>query len=239
MSLSTEWQVQGANLRLPPDLVPEYLWLQKCYQKAQAEYRKHTPPISRLRNLIKQSCKPAKTTSWRFLENVWVWNDAVVFELERAWWSDVPGSGEWLAYLRRMYVVDSKRGVGNGTEFVRQLQGWAEEACAAICLISVHFGLSRDADDEGAFFMETLEEVVDIWDTGEIQPLVCHEWLRHWYAKRGFRNGVLLDEDFFSFRSSVPLSDQFVFVPKSLDASAKLAASRRLRDECLNEARRR
>jgi hypothetical protein len=230
-----DWQVQSSNLRLPPDLIDDYLWLQKSYQQAQAEYRKRTPPISRLRNLIKQNCKPAKTSRWQFLENVWVWNDAVVFELERAWWNDVPGSGEWLSYLRRMYVVDSKRGVGHGTAFIRSLQSWAEDSGAAISLISCHFGLSREMHDKGPFFLESVEEVVDIWDTAEIQPVFCHDWLRCWYATRGFHNVMLLDNGFFSFRSDIASSDQFVFIPKSLDDSAKLAASHRWKHEPTDE----
>lgn len=226
-----DWHAQHANLRLSPDLIDDYLWLQKTYKDAQDEYRRKTPPIRRLQKLIKDHCVPAKTRAWHFLENVWVWNDAVVFELEKAWWDDVPTSGDWLAYLRRMYVVDSKRGCGYGSQFIDNLLQWSRESGAVVCLVSFLFGLSRNAIDRGPFFFETIEDVLDVWEKGEIHPVVGGEWLRGWYASKGFRRGQLLDRDFFGFQSCISHLDQLVFVPDSLDGSAKLAASHRLRDE--------
>lgn len=226
-----DWQAECINHRIPPDLIGDYLWFQRTYRDAQEEYRRSTPPIRRLQKTIKNQCAPAKVCSWRMLENVWVWKEAVVFELERAWWDDVPGSGEWLAYLRRMYVIDSKRGSGYGSEFIGDLCRWAEDAGAAICLVSVLFGFSRFAHDKGPFFLESLDEVLGIWEAGEIQPVFGAEWLRDWYSRRGFCRANLLDGGFFSFPSGIGEHDQFVFVPKSLDAGAKLAASHRLTHE--------
>lgn len=224
-------QTQHANLRLPPDLIDDYLWLQKTYKNAQEEYRRNTPPIRQLQKLIKDHCVPAKTKSWRFLENVWVWNDAVVFELEKAWWDDVPTSGDWLAYLRRMYVVDAKRGCGYGSQFIGNLLQWSQESGAVICLVSLLFGLSRNALDKGPFFLETTADVLSIWETGEIHPVVGGDWLRDWYERKGFRRANLLDQDFFGFESNISHLDQFVFVPTSLSGSAKLSASHRLQYE--------
>lgn len=230
-----DWHVQYANLRLPPDLIDDYLWLQKTYKQAQEEYRRTTAPIRRFQKVVKDQCVPARVGAWRLLENVWVWNDSVVFELERAWWDDVPGSGEWLAYLRKMYVLDSKRGCGYGSQFISNLLGWAEDSGAAVCLVSLFFGLSRHTHDKGPFFLGSIEEVLSIWETGEIHPVVGGDWLRDWYSSKGFRRAKLLDNDFFSFKSRISDLDQFVFVPKSLDVAAKQAASHRLQYEPLGD----
>jgi GNAT superfamily N-acetyltransferase len=223
-----DWQVHYANHRITPDLLHDYLWLQRSYEQAQAEFKRTTPPIRRLQKLIKDHCVPARVSSWRFLENVWVWENAVIFELERAWWADVPGSGNWLAYLRRMYVLDSKRGCGYGSRFIASLLEWAEESAAAISLISLLFGLSRNAHDKGPFFLESVEDVLGVWETGEIHRIVGGEWLRDWYSRKGFSRIRLLDGDFFNFNPSIPHCDQLVFLPASLDGAAKLAASHRL-----------
>ena len=228
--------VQYANLRLPPYLLDDYLWLQKTYKQAKEEYRRTTVPARQLLNLLKVNCRPARVGAWRLLENVWVWNDAVVFELERAWWDDVPGSGEWLAYLRRMYVVDSKRGCGFGSQFIKNLLGWAEESGSAVCLVSLLFGLSRTTHDKGPFFLSTIDEVLSIWETGEIHPVVGGEWLRDWYSSKGFRRARLLDNDFFSFKPCISDQDQFVFVPNSFNVAAKRAALHRVQYELLGDS---
>jgi GNAT superfamily N-acetyltransferase len=230
------WQVNYANLRLPPDLAGEYMWLQKIYKRGQEEYRLKTPPIRRLQNRIKEHCSRAKACSWRFFDNVWVWNDSVVFELENASWDDVPGSGQWLAYLRRMYVVDSKRGCGYGSHFISALLKWAEDSGAAICLVSIPFGMSRSSHDKGPFFLESVGDVLGIWETGELHHVVGGEWLRHWYSSKGFRRANVLDDHFFKFKSIIDEKDQFVFIPNSLDVAAKVAVSHRLKNEPLDES---
>jgi GNAT superfamily N-acetyltransferase len=226
-----DWRVHYANHRITPDLLDDYLWLQKSYEQTQSEFKRTTPPIRRLQKLVKDHCVPARVSSWRFLENVWVWEDSVVFELERAWWADVPDSGNWLAYLRRMYVLDSKRGGGFGSQFLTNLLQWAEESAAAICLVSLLFGLSRNAHDKGPFFLETVEDVLSVWETGEIHRIAGGDWLRDWYGRKGFHAVRLLDSGFFNFNPGPAAGDQLVFVPQSFDGSAKLAASHRLAHE--------
>ena len=223
--------VLRANTRLPPYLVDDYLWLQKTYKQSQIDYRRRTFPYLRLLNLVKQNCQVARVNRWKQMDNVWVWKDSVVFELERACWDDVPGSNQWLAYLRKMYVIDPKRGCGYGTQFVRLLQEWCQLAGVAVCLVSVPFGFSRDSFEQGAYFLHDLDEVLSVWETGEFQPVPGQEWLRHWYTQRGFSNANLLDRQFFYFRSPTCREDQFIYMPDSLDGSAKLAASHRLKDE--------
>lgn len=226
-----DWQVQYANHRITPDLLDDYLWLQRSYEQTQAELKRTTPPIRRLQKLIKAYCVPARVSSWRFIENVWVWEDSVVFELERAWWADVPGSGNWLAYLRRMYVLDSRRGCGCGSQFMTSLLQWAEESSAAISLVSLLFGLSKNAHDNGPFFLETVEDVLNIWETGKIHRIAAGDWLRDWYRRKGFHAARLLDGGFFNFNPGPAEEDQLVFVPRSFDGSAKLTASHRLAPE--------
>jgi GNAT superfamily N-acetyltransferase len=221
-------RVVRANTRLPPELIDDFLWLQKCYEQSQEEYRRKTFPYLRLVNRVKQNCRVARVDGWRQLENVWVWEDVVAFELERASWHDVPGSDQWLAYLRKMYVVDAKRGRGYGSQFVRSLQEWCQDAGAAVCLVSVPFGFSKDSLSQGAYFLNDLGEVFSLWESGEIHCLPGQDLLRHWYLQRGFLNVNLLDEHFFDFKSPVSSDDQFIFMPESVDDSAKLAASHRL-----------
>lgn len=191
-------------------------------------------------NLVKQNCQVARVDGWRQIDNVWVWRDTVIFELERASWDDVVGSNQWLAYLRKMYVVDSKRAVGYGSQFIQSLQEWCELSGVAVCLVSMPFGFSRDTFGQGAYFLNDLNEVLGLWETGKFQPLPVQDWLRHWYSQRGFRNVNILDGQFFGFRSPISAKDQFVFIPDSLDGPAKLAASHRLRDErnteCVEQA---
>ena len=151
---------QCINLRLPPYLVDDYLWLQKTFEQQKDLERRELSAFERLRRLVDRNCCRGKADSWRFLDNVWVWRDGVVFELERARWADVPDSRNWLAYLRRMYVVDAKRNAGLGTQFLRTLQGWCEEAGIALSLVSVLFGFSHSEWDNGAFFLSTTDEVL-------------------------------------------------------------------------------
>lgn len=228
-------KVFRANTRLPPYLIDDFLWLQKMYEQSQEDYRRRTSPFMRLLNLVKQNCQVARVNRWKQIENVWVWKDAVIFELERASWDDVSGSNQWLAYLRKMYVVDPKRGAGCGSEFIRLLQEWCQLAGVAVCLVSAPFGFSRDSFGQGAYFLHDLNEVLALWETGEFQPLPGQELLRHWYSQRGFRNANLLDGQFFCFKSPISREDQFIFIPDSLDGSLKLAASHRLNDERIAE----
>jgi GNAT superfamily N-acetyltransferase len=231
-------RILAANSRLPPDLIDEYLWLQKCYKNSREKYVQHTTSVMRLLDLVRGNCKVARVKGWKSLENVWVWNDAVVFELEKAYWDDVSGSGNWLAYLRKMYVVDSKRGCGLGSKFIHTLQEWCEISGSAVCLVSLPFGFSRDAYSGGAYFFDKAADVVDLWEAGEFHPLIGIELLRSWYSERGFRNAFLLDGHFFSFSSEIDDDDQFIYVPGTLDDSAKPLASHRLRkrEECLPES---
>jgi GNAT superfamily N-acetyltransferase len=231
-------KILTANSRIPPDLIDDYLWLQKCYKHSQETYAEHTTPVMRLLDLVRGKCKVARVNGWKSLENVWVWNDAVVFELEKAFWDDVSGSENWLVYLRKMYVVDSKRGRGLGSEFVHSLQQWCEISGSAVCLVSLPFGFSRDAYSGGAYFLDKAADVVDLWEEGEFHRLMGVELLRSWYSDRGFRNAFLLDGHFFSFSGAINDDDQFIYVPGTLDDSAKPLASHRLhkREESRTES---
>jgi GNAT superfamily N-acetyltransferase len=221
-------RVFRANARLPPDLIDDFLWLQKSYEQSQEDYLRRTPPFMRLVNLIKQNCRVARVDGWKQIDNVWVWRDVVVFELERAAWDDVPGSNQWLAYLRKMYVVDEQRSRGYGSEFLELLKDWCRDACTAVCLVSSPFGFAKDSFSNGAFFLQDVDAVLSLWESGSFQPGFGQEWLRNWYSQRGLRNCWLLDDHFFGFKSAVHDLDQFIFIPESLDVSAKEAASHRL-----------
>jgi len=222
------WKAIAASNKIPLDLVGEYLWLQECYKKSQAEYRSRTTPFQRLTKLIKDNCKVARVDGWRSLENVWIWGDSVVFQLERASWDDVPGSGNWLAYLRRVFVVNERQGAGYGTRFVGLLRDWCEEAGAAVCFVSVPFGFARDSIDPREHCLRSVDEVVALWEVGECVERAEQEWLRGWYLQRGYRNANIRDDHFFSFVSQISGNDQFVYFPESLSRDAKLSAMHRL-----------
>jgi hypothetical protein len=226
-------EIEWINSRcgLPPTMFEEFVFFQNACQESRRKLCLTTTAVTRLKQTIKQQCEMARVQAVKALEGVWVWQDAVVFEVERAFWDDVPGSGDWLMMLRKIYVVDSKRNMGWGTRFVKTIQAWCENAGAAICLICCPFGLSRNETDRGPFYLQTLREVLDLWETGAFHKQETGAMLRQWYLQRGFRNANLLDGNFFKFREKYECSDQFIFVPDSLDGAARQSASHRLRNE--------
>jgi GNAT superfamily N-acetyltransferase len=230
-------EIEWANSRLGlhPSLFEDLVFLQKSHAKSQSEYRSSTTAVTRLKHKLKHHCQPARISPWQLLEDVWVWNDAVVCEIERAYWDDVPNSGDWLVMLRKLYVVDSKRNMGFGTSFIQALQGWCEDAGAAVCLIACPFGFSRDEHDRGAFHLESISQVLNLWTTGVFHKQETDVLLRLWYSQRRFRNAYLLDENMFRYKTAYGYEDQFIYVPETLDGSAKQAASHRLSNERLPE----
>jgi hypothetical protein len=228
-----EWT--NSRLGLHPALFEDLIFLQKAHAKSQSEYRASTTAVTRLRNKIKHNCLPARINPWQILEDVWVWNDSVVFEIERAFWDDVPNSGDWLMMLRKLYVVDSKRNIGCGTSFIQALQSWCDDAGAAVCLISCPFGFSRYEQDRGPFHLESISQVLNLWTTGVFHKQETGALLRAWYLERNFRNAYLLDGNFFKYETAYAYEDQFIYAPKTIDGSAKQAAWHRLSHERLPE----
>ncbi len=229
----SQQEIEWANSRLGlhPALFEDLVFLQKAYAKSQSEYRASTNAVTRLKHKIKHHCQPARVSPWQMLEDVWVWNDSVVCEIERAYWDDVPNSGDWLVMLRKLYVVDSKRNMGCGTSFIQALQSWCDASGAAVCLIACPFGFSRDEQDCGPFYLESISHVLKLWTTGVFHKQETGALLRAWYSQRHFRNAFLLDGNFFKYETAYSYEDQFIYVPKTIDRSAKQAASHRLSNE--------
>jgi GNAT superfamily N-acetyltransferase len=229
------WKAQCINYRLPPDLLGDYLWLKKGLEARHDEYVRKTRPVIRLLDLVKRNCVPAKADGWRFLDHVWVWEDSLVFQIERASWDDVPESTDWLCYLRRMYVVDSRRNQGIASRFLNCLQRWALEAETAVSLVSLLFGFSGNGFSKGPYFLESVADLLALWDEGSFHAVYGQEWLCNWYLKRGFQRIKLLDGRFFSFASKVASENQLIYLPSSLSVAAKRSLSHRLTHERRHE----
>jgi hypothetical protein len=188
--------------------------IESIFKRTRREYLCKTTPNQRFRDILRSKCKMV-SCNHIFLDGVWSWNDAVVFEFANIKWDDVEGSSEWLWYLTRAYVIDSQRGNGVFRHFCREMMEWSDRSGIAICFFATAFGfdtLNVDLPN----YLGTLEQVSCAWNS-ELTFIKPDDWLVAFYRETGFRNayishdGLLVDPEVYGIDRS------FVYVGTEAD----------------------
>lgn len=212
--------VYGHFHEIEIDAIREIEW---CFRRSRREYLSRTTPNQRFKEFLRANCKMV-SCNYQFLEDVWSWDDCVVFEIENAKWDDIDGSDTWLWYWRKAYVVDSKRASGAFKRFCSELQKWCDKSGVVVCFIASafgydvgNFGIGSDLScGRPASFLANIEEVSCAWrnDIVEIRP---DDWLVEFYRSVGFRNSAMIFSGLSKSPDKIPLERQFVYVGKEAD----------------------
>ena len=164
------------------------------FKRARREYLSNTSPNQRFRDFLRRECLMVQCNN-QFHDNVWSWNDSVVFEIENARWDDCVDSISWLWYWRKAYVVDSKRGSGVFGRFCNEIQSWCDRSGVVVCFVAKSFGFGTQSDTaevldhvvRPARWLDTVSEVSCAWNSSLISSFP-DDWLVEFYKNRGFIN---------------------------------------------------
>ena len=201
--------------------------LDRVLESSRRERRLRTTPNERFRDWIRSNCLRGICNKW-LMDDVWIWNDSVVFELAPIKWDDAPGSEKWLWYWNRAYVVDGKKTSGEFSRFLDQFLYWVDSSGVALCLFSYAFGFDL-ADIGKPSYLETAEDVCCSWNI-DICPTGLDEWLSNYYRKRGFRNCWIGWKNKPMPIEKYPLERQLVYVGKDADYETKTAVETRIKN---------
>lgn len=211
--------------------------IEDLFRKSRREYLSRTTPSQRFKDCLRRNCLMVQCNN-EFQDNVWSWNDSVVFEIERASWDESPDSASWLWYWRRAYVVDSKRGSGVFCQFCKEIQEWCDKSGVAICFVAKSFGFGTPADSGGildftvrpAIWLETVKDVSCAWNQS-LMSSWPDDWLVDFYRSRGFENCRITFPGLCEDPESIPLERQFVYVGSEADWRVRETVRRRLSNE--------
>jgi len=197
--------------------------IEGLFKRSRREYLSNTSPNQRFRDFLRKECLMVQCNN-QFHENVWSWNDSVVFEIETAKWDDCPESISWLWYWRKAYVVDSKRGCGVFGKFCNEIQSWCDRSGVVLCFVAKSFGFGTPSDTDDvldyvsrpASWLDTVGDVSCAWNSILMSPFP-DEWLMQFYKSRGFTNGQMTFRGLCEDVSVIPFERQFVYVGKEAD----------------------
>jgi len=194
--------------------------------------KKTTDPSERFYRLANERFQRPLRFGIGPMKGHWKIGDWTLAEFQPVHFSDVASATEFLVQLRTLYVVDTARGLGEGTAALSRITELAEETGCGVTLFASAFGLSRDG--VLPYAVETFEE---LWRASVEQcwPIVyLPKWdidsLRHFYTARGFRNMCLYDKRVFERPEELclPFASQFVYLPDSMDLSCRRSIEHRL-----------
>lgn len=188
-------------------------YLQKLAAKVRESERRTYTPTTRMRNCLSRYCRKAVVDGRVVSDDTYIWNDSVVFELEKAFWSDVGTSRDWLWYLRKVYVLDSKRGNGLGKGFVNELKLWCDQSDCVVSLFADGFGFCKNELDCGAFYFDDINELLRVWSSGTHARNQPQFGIEHLYERCGFTRACIIDDGFFNFSpEKYTIEKQFVYI---------------------------
>lgn len=185
-----------------------------------------------MRQFLSSECRRAVVDGIRVLENVYVWRNSVVFELEKIWWNGCPECIRTLWYLRKVYVVDSFRGRGVGEQFVSALKRWCDASGSVVSLCAVGFCLRSSELSVGCSCFDSVEGVLRCWRNDLIMPSGLDLLLGEFYSRMGFENAPLTSGGDHSVSGDVCIRKQFVYVGSRVSAADRSAILERRNDEC-------
>jgi len=127
---------------------------------------------------------------YQMLEDKYIWQEKVLFVLERWEIPGVANSKSFVLYLRRVYCVGSERGKGYGTGLITKLKLLAEITGVVIVLVASNYEISGSDDDKGGFYTTSMEQVLKL-DNGQYRHYLEFNQLliNSWYLKQNFVNG--------------------------------------------------
>lgn len=190
--------------------------IEESFKRTRRSYLLSTSINQRFRDLLSRNCTRVSCKHC-FLDSVFCWKDAVVFEIDNIVWDDVPGSDKWLWYWRRAYVVDSKRSRGVFREFCEQIMNWADCSGIAFCLVASSFGFDL-ANIDRPNWLGSVEEVACAWNS-ELTDIRPDDWLVHFYRSLGFKNAFIGYGDMEKDKGRYPIERSFVYVGKQADSN--------------------
>lgn len=188
-------------------------YLQKLAASVRESERRSYPPSTRMRRCLSRYCRKAVVDGLVVSDDTYVWNESVVFEIEKAVWSDVATSRDWLWYVRKIYVLDSKRGTGLGKGFVNDLKLWCDQSDCVVSLFAEGFGFCKSEFDCGAFYFDDMNDLLRVWSTGTHARNQAKNGIEQFYENCGFTRACIIDDGFFRYSPDhYTIDKQFVYI---------------------------
>lgn len=195
---------------------------------------KASNPLS-MRQILSSECRKAVVDGFRVLENVYVWQDSVIFELDKIAVDELRECSHRMWYLRKVYVVDSNRGCGFGERFVSELKRWCDVSGSVVGLCAVGFCLRSSEFSAGCSCFDTVNEVLRCWKNELIVPSGLDVLLENFYARMGFDNARLPGARSFASSNEMCLKKQFIYVGCRVPDAERIAIIGQKDDECACE----
>ncbi len=134
-----------------------------------------------------------------------------VAQIEKVEWGGVPKSCGSLLYLTKLFVLDTERDNGIGTNFVQEIKRTVDETGMVLFLRAESFSFSNE---EGGlpYSFYNMDDLLQSWEAEKLTSNDGDMVLIEWYKRLGFLNACTHDGDIWPVKEYHRLNKQFLYV---------------------------
>ena len=134
-----------------------------------------------------------------------------VAQIEKVSWYGNQQSNASLLYLTKLYVLDTERDNGIGTNFVQEIKRIVDETGMVLFLRAESFSFSNE---EGGlpYSFYNMDDLLQSWEAEKLTSNDGDILLIEWYTRLGFLNACTHDGDIWPVKEYHRLNRQFLYI---------------------------